>query len=156
LIDGETVRVDATLNRANVSSESLTTRHVEQVLAKNDPPDDNPPPENGGHRHGCPGQKPKTTTKKHSSTDPDATLTTSCKPYRMEPRYKQHTAVDDRANVVVDVELTTGEASEGWHLQRQVVRIEANMGRRDRRLRPTGRLPTERTMQRWRRSLQTR
>jgi hypothetical protein len=55
-------------------------------------------------------------------------MTTSCKQYRMEPSYKQHTAVDDAAGVVVDVEVTTGEASEGRHLPEQLSRVQANTG----------------------------
>jgi len=128
LIDGETVHVDATLIRADVSWEGLTERHVEQVLAENASPPDDPPPEGGGRRHGRRKGKGKVVSKKYSPTDPEATLTTSCKQYRMEPCYKQHTAVDDRAGVIVDVAVTTGEASEGQQLQRQVERIVSNTG----------------------------
>jgi transposase len=128
LIDGETVHIDATLIRADVSWESLTERHVAEVLSENDPPADEPSP-GGGPRRGRPRSKSKTALKKYSPTDPDATLTTSCKQYRMEPCYKQHTAVDDRAGVVVDVELTTGEASEGRQLLDQVERVVSNTGR---------------------------
>ncbi len=42
----------------------------------------------------------------------------------MEPCYKQHTAVDDRSGVVVDVDVTTGEASEGQQLRQQLQRIQ--------------------------------
>ena len=122
LIDGETVHIDATLIRADVSWESLTTRHVEQVLRENAGDEDPPPPPSGGRR-GRPKQRPPV-AKKYSPTDPDATMSTSCKQYRMEPCYKQHTAVDDRAGVVVDVAVTTGEASEGRQLVAQVARIE--------------------------------
>lgn len=128
LIDGDTVHVDATLIRADVSWESLTERHVAQVLSVNDSPEEDPPPEGGGQRRGRPRKPDKVVAKKYSPTDPEATLTTSCKQYRMEPSYKQHTAVDDRAGVVVDVELTTGEASEGQQLPAQVARIERNTG----------------------------
>jgi IS5 family transposase len=47
----------------------------------------------------------------------------------MEPCYKQHTAVDDHAGVIVDVAVTTGEASEGRQLQQQVERVACNTGR---------------------------
>ena len=67
--------------------------------------------------------------KKFSPTDPEATLTTSCKQYRMEPSFKQHTAVDDKSGVVVDVEVTTGEVNKGRQLPEQIKRIEANTGR---------------------------
>jgi transposase len=128
LVNAETVHIDATLIRADVSWESLTTRHAENVLeaneSENDPMDD-PPKRNVG--------RPRTkrrSAKKYSPTDPDATLTTSRHNYRMEPSYKQHTAVDDQAGVVVDVEATTGEASEGRQLPDQIERVEANTGRR--------------------------
>ncbi len=128
LIDGDTVHVDATLIRADVSWESLTERHAAQVFSENDAPEEDPPPEGGQKRRGRPKNQSRIVAKKCSLTDPDATLTTSCKQYRMEPSYKQHTAVDDRAGVIVDVELTTGEASEGQQLQQQVARIERNTG----------------------------
>lgn len=122
LVNGETVHVDATLIRADVSWESLVERHVEEVLQENgDETDDSPR---------GPG-RPRTTPprpKKYSPTDPEATLTTSCKQYRMEPSYKQHTAVDDQAGVIVDVQVTTGEASEGRQLPQQIERIEAQTG----------------------------
>ena len=113
LVDGETVHIDATLIRADVSWESLTERHVERVLDENDggKPEERPPDDSGGKCRGRPRRSPPK-VKKYSPTDPDATLTTSCKQYRMEPCYKQHTAVDDRAGVIVDVEVSTGEASE--------------------------------------------
>lgn len=123
LVSGDTVHIDATLIRADVSWESLTARHVEQVLAENAAQiGDGSDPDGGG-------PQPKKPSKKYSPTDPDATLTTSCKQYRMEPSYKQHTAVDDRAGVVVDVQVTTGEASEGRQLPQQIACIEAQTGR---------------------------
>jgi len=130
LVNGETVHIDATLIRADVSWESLTERHVEQVLQENAPPnDDEPPPSDGAKgKRGRKSKKPRK-PKKYSPTDPDATLTTSCKQYRMDPSYKQHTAVDDQAGVIVDVEVTTGEASEGRQLPQQIERVEAHTGK---------------------------
>ncbi|MCK4625168.1 MAG: transposase [Phycisphaerae bacterium] len=128
LIDGETVHVDATLIRADVSWESLVEKHVEQVLEENvteDGPDCDPPTRKRGRPRKNP-QKPK----KYSTTDPDATLTTNNKAVRMEPNYKQHAAVDDKAGVIVDVEVTTGEASEGEQLIEQIERVEGNTGRK--------------------------
>ncbi len=121
LVNGETVHIDATLIRADVSWKSLTTEHAEKVLQTNavdNGPDDDPP-----------GPKRKA-AKKYSPTDPDATLTTCSKEYRMEPSYKQHTAVDDQAGVIVDVEVTTGEVSEGKQLPEQIERVESNTGRK--------------------------
>jgi transposase len=110
LVDVDTVHVDATLIRADVSWESLIEVHAAQVLSEN--PDDDGPGDGG---------KPK----KRSTTDPDATMTTSRKDQKMEPSYKQHTAVDDQGGVVVDVEVTTGEQSEGKQLLAQLERVEA-------------------------------
>ena len=132
LVGGETIHIDATLIRADVSWESLTERHVQAVLHENedasDTDDADPPPEAPGRHRNPRKRQPK--SKKYSPTDPDATLTTSCKQYRMEPCYKQHTAVDDQAGVIVDAHVTTGEASEGKQLPEQLQRIEANTGKK--------------------------
>lgn len=123
LVSGETVHVDATLIRADVSWESLTTEHAENVIKENTCEDDKP------KGRGRPSKKqPK--PKKRSTTDPDATMTTSSHTHRMEPFYKQHGAVDDVCGVIVDVEVTTGEVSEGSQLPDQVERIESNTGKK--------------------------
>lgn len=130
LVDGETVHVDATLVRADVSWESLVEEHVGQVLVENeaaaetDGEDDDRP-----GRPGRPRTRPvKRKKKKRSKTDPEATLATSSHRRRLEPSYKQHTAVDDRAGVVTDVAVTTGEDNEGTQLLEQVSRVEDNTG----------------------------
>ncbi len=122
LVSGETVHIDATLIRADVSWESVTTEHAETVLKENESEDDKP------KGRGRPKKQPK--PKKRSTTDPDATMATSCKKIIAEPCYKQHGAVDDAFGVVVDVEVTTGEVSEGSQLPEQVERIESNTGRK--------------------------
>jgi transposase len=124
LIDGTTVHVDATLIRADVSWESLSTAYAEDVITANSD-EDNDPDGGGSPKRGRPRTKPAK-PKKRSTTDPEATLTTSSKHERMEPCFKQHTAVDDKAGVIVDVAVTTGEASEGAQLREQLGRIEAN------------------------------
>ena len=53
-------------------------------------------------------------------TDPDATLATTARNRRLEPSYKQHTAVDDVAGVILDVAVTTGETNEGEMIEAQV------------------------------------
>jgi transposase len=124
LVKSELVHIDATLIRADVSWESLVVRHVEQVLQENATGPEEPPDSPGSKpRRG----KPKK-AKKVSRTDPDASLSTSCKQQRMEPCFKQHTAVDGESGVVVDVEVTTGEASEGKQLLEQIERVEQNTG----------------------------
>jgi transposase len=123
LVNGETVHVDATLIRADVSWASLTTEHVETVIKQNEHDDDQL---KGPGRPRTKARKPK----KRSQTDPDATLTTSRNTFRMEPCYKQHSAVDDRCGVIVDVDVTTGEQSEGRQLAEQIERIEHNTGKK--------------------------
>jgi transposase len=117
LVNGETVHIDSTLIRADVSWESLTTEYVDKTFRENCLEDEN---NEQVSRTGKP--------KKRSTTDPDATMTTSCRQYRMEPCFKQHTAVDDDYGVVLDVETTTGEASEGKELLGQLNRIEQATG----------------------------
>jgi len=127
LVDGETVHIDATLIRADVSWRSLTERHTESVLRENEetPKDDSDPPP---VKRGRP-RKQKAEKKKYSRTDPDATMATSSRKKRLTPSYKQHTAVDDKAGVIVDVAITTGEVNEGKQLEEQIKRVESNTGK---------------------------
>jgi transposase len=113
LVNGETVHIDSTLIRADVSWESLTTEYADKAFRENCLEDEN---NNQLSRTGKP--------KKRSTTDPDATLTTSSHNSRMEPSFKQHTAVDDHSGVILDVKTTTGEVSEGKELLEQISRIE--------------------------------
>ena len=57
-------------------------------------------------------------------------MTTSSHSFHMEPFYKQHGAVDDQCGIIVDVEVTTGQVSEGKQLADQLERIEANTGQK--------------------------
>jgi transposase len=129
LVSAETVHIDATLIRADVSWESISAEHAGKVLAENegDAPDD---PAGGGgpkRKRGRPRTRPPK-VRKRSRTDPDCTLTTSSREVKMQPCYKQHTAVDDGAGVIVDVEVSTGEASEGHELLGQIERVEEATG----------------------------
>lgn len=119
LVSGETVHIDSTLIRADVSWESLTTEYADKVFKENRLEDNN-------NEYISGTGKPK----KRSTTDPDATLTTSSHNSRMEPSFKQHTAVDDKNGVILDVKTTTGEASEGKELLEQINRIEDNTGKK--------------------------
>lgn len=125
LVNGETVHVDATLIRADVSWESLTVKYAEDTLKENTVKEEDDKPKRPGRPR---SKKPK--AKKTSTTDPDATMTTSSHTCRMEPFYKQHSAVDDACGVIVDVEVTTGEASEGVQLPEQIERIQSNIGKK--------------------------
>jgi hypothetical protein len=55
-------------------------------------------------------------------------MATSARNRRLEPAYKQHTAVDDVFGVVLDVEVTTGQANEGDHVLPQVDAVTAATG----------------------------
>ncbi len=128
LVSGETVHVDATLIRADVSWGSIVTRHAEDVFRENrDDDDDDDVSADPPKRRGRPrtrGEKPK----KVSLTDPEATMATSSRGHYLEPTYKQDTTVDDRAGVVIDVDLTTGEINEGTKLIETIERVEGMTG----------------------------
>jgi len=134
LVSGETVHVDSTLIRADVSWESLVTRHAHDVFRENsgevgggdDSGDDSPL--DSPKRRGRPRTRIKK-PKKMSLTDPEATMATSSRGHYLEPTYKQHTAVDDRAGIVVDVDLTTGEINEGTKLIETIERVSAMTGK---------------------------
>ena len=101
---GEVVHVDASLIRADVSWESLASRHVDAVAEANSGEADA-----GVQR----GGKQTGRFKKVCITDPDASMATTARNRRLEPSYKQHAVVDDVRGVVLDVEVTTGEINEG-------------------------------------------
>ena len=115
LVSCETVHMDATLIRADVSWESLTTEYADTSFESNKEDNVESP---------CQAKRGK----KRSTTDPDATMTTSNKEYRMEPCYKQHSAVDDKAGVVVGVDVTTGEVNEGAKLLEMIESVESATG----------------------------
>ena len=113
----EVVHINASLIRANVSWESLVERHAGDVMAAN--PDDREM-EAGGKRRRVHGN-----SRKVSLTDADTSMATSAENRRLEPCYKQHTAVDDRRGVVLDVAVTTGAASERATIESQVDEVRA-------------------------------
>ena len=115
LVTGEMIHVDASLIRADVSWRSLVRVHVNRVLTENEAvPEDS---------------APEGKLKKVSTTDPEASMATANHRQRLEPSYKQHTAVDDRAGVIVDVRVTTGEVNEGQQLLGQLERVAEQTGR---------------------------
>jgi len=119
LVVGDMLHVDATLIRADVSLDSLVRCHVDRVLAAN---------AEGALLEGPPHtkQRPKVV----STTDPDCAMASSSRRLFSEPSYKQHVAVDDRAGVIVDVEVTRGDVNEGNLIERHVDRAEALTGKR--------------------------
>lgn len=117
---GEVVHVDASLIRADVSWESLAVRHVGAVAEANGDaaPDDETK------------RKSKKTGKykKVCVTDPDASMATSGRNRRLEPSYKQHGVVDDERGVILEVDVTTGEANEGDHILSRLDAAAATTG----------------------------
>src|SRR5215204_5432500 len=47
-------------------------------------------------------------------------MATSGRNRRLEPAYKQHTAVDDKVGVILDVVVTAGQTNEGEIIEPQV------------------------------------
>ena len=117
----EVVHVDASLIRADASWESLVERHADDVMTAN--PIDREI-EAGGKRSRGRGKSGKV-----SRTDPDASMATAAENRRLEPCYKQHTAVDDARGVVLDVLVTTGAVSERETIEAQVDEVRAIAGR---------------------------
>lgn len=82
LVSAETMQIDASLIRANVSMDALVARHLTAVEDANDAEQD-----------ARTGRK----FKKLCRTDPDATMAMSSKA-PLRPAYTQHTAVDGSAS----------------------------------------------------------
>lgn len=128
---GEVVHIDATLIRANVSWESLGEKQTDAAMQDGD----------DKQVTGGKGTELSTTRSKarHDSkqtgqykkiclTDPDASMATTARNRRLEPSYKQHTAVDDIRGVILDVEVTTGETNEGGQIEKQVDVVAVTTG----------------------------
>jgi transposase len=111
---GEIVHIDASLIRAHVSWDALAVRHVE-ALVEADDEDLRDDRQSGKFKKVC-------------VTDPDATMATNGRNRRLEPAYKQHTAVDDVAGVIVDVEIATGQENEGMAVAGRLDAIAATTG----------------------------
>jgi transposase len=126
---GEVVHIDATLIRADVSWESLSVRHADAVLVQDGV---EPAPEEAiaaaAKRKAERDGKQTGRYKKLCLSDPDATMATNARNRRLEPAYKQHTAVDDVCGVVLDLEVTTGQANEGDHALGRVDAVAAATG----------------------------
>ena len=55
-------------------------------------------------------------------------MATNARNRRLEPAYKQHTAVDDKVGVILDVVVTTGQTNEGDIIEPQVDEVNATTG----------------------------
>ncbi len=138
LASGEVVHVDATLIRADASWESLARVHVAAVVAENDAaagaveatgPADTPAEDTEGSAGGAPsGAAAKGRMVKRSRTDADARMATSRRDHRLEPSYKQLTAVDGASGVVLDAFTVMADRHEGGTLAEQLERIEGLTG----------------------------
>jgi len=134
LVGGDMLHVDATLIRADVSWSSLAVEHVEAVSKVNDLTGDDegngpPPPNSSGP--GRPHNKlPKLKRVKRSRTDADARMATNKYNQRLEPCFKQHTGVDARYGVQVDVSVERADVHEGAMLLEQVERVEQLTGKK--------------------------
>ena len=117
LVAGEMIHIDATLIRADVSWDSIVEKRLEQVWQENADSDQS------DERASTLGR-----AMKRSTTDPEATLATASRCQKAEPSYKQHTTVDDRAGVVLDVVVTTGAVNESNLIIEQALRAEATTG----------------------------
>jgi IS5 family transposase len=114
---GEVVHVDATLIRANVSFDRLASRHLDAVEAASLTDEDRLSRKTGRFKKIC-------------VTDPEASMATNSARQKLQPSYKQHTAVDDASGVVVDVAVGTGEESDTARLAERIDVIERVVGRR--------------------------
>jgi len=134
LVDGTKVHIDATLIRANVSWQSLVEIPVPPAPEAKSGTSDTVSETDGSRpadkrKPGRPRTRPPK-TRKQSTTDREATMATSSHNRKLEPCFKQHTAVDDLQGVITDVAVTTGETSEGQQLLAQLDRVEANTGKK--------------------------
>lgn len=155
LVKGDVIHVDASLIRADVSWRSLVRVHVTKVIQENESPPEQGPSQqkrpgsqlgdvpatrpstrqtSGGQAQpegeaaSRPSARPAGKLKKVSTTDPDASMATGSRRQRLEPSYKQHTAVDDKAGVIVDVQVSSGEVNEGQQLVEQLERVAEQTG----------------------------
>lgn len=138
LVGGDVLHCDGSLIRADVSWGSLVSTYVEKVAEDNPATEDSEPQEDSGVDESRKGssepivkaKKSKGKVKKVSRTDPECSMATSNKRQHLEPTYKQHTCVDDKAGVIVDVEVTTGEVSESHELMNQIDRVTDTLGKK--------------------------
>ncbi len=136
--------------------ESLGVRHADAVLAQDGESDATAVAEAAVKRRAERDGKQTGRHKKVCLTDPDASMATNARNRRLEPAYKQHTAVDDLCGVVLDVEVTTGEANEGGQVEAQVDTVAGATGNAIKRSRRTRAMPTARCMAAWSGAASTR
>ena len=92
------------------------TQHLEAVAAADPDPEERLSRSSGKYKKLC-------------ATHPDATMATSSAGRHLQPSYKQHTAVDDRIGIGIDVEIVTGEESDFGQMAERLDQIEATLAR---------------------------
>ena len=107
LVGGDLLHVDATLVRADVSWSSLARVYVSAVDANNEPATVEESDSNGP-------DEPEGKLRKISRTDPSARMATNKYNQRMEPCFKQLTAVDSKIGVCVDAPTPAPAGTGGW------------------------------------------
>ena len=115
IVSGDVVHMDATLIRADVSLGSLAARHMDAVDQANLDDEDRLSRSTGKFKKLC-------------VTDPDATMATSSAGRQLLPSYKQHTSVDDRAGIIVDIEVVTGEESDFARMSERLDAMQVTLG----------------------------
>lgn len=138
LVRGDLLHVDATLIRADVSWESLASDHVAAVREVNADAALAATEDDGGGEDGSGSgtaatprrlaEAPKGKARKLSRTDADARMATSRRDHRLEPSYKQLTAVDGARGVIVDAQVVSADIHEGGTLIEQLERVEGLLG----------------------------
>jgi IS5 family transposase len=134
LVSTETVRIDASLIRANVSMDARVARHLDAVEKANNTERD--ARTSGAFKKLCRTDPDASCQRlRHRFEKPLATATSSKAPLR--PTCKQHTAVDDQEGVVVDVtpqaclrhdEIVTGEQHDTGRFEERLDAIEDTVG----------------------------
>jgi hypothetical protein len=104
------------LIRADVSFDALVERRLDAVDAANLTQEERLTRTTGKFKKVC-------------STDPDAAMATNSRNQRLQPACKQHTAVDDMAGVIVDVEVVTGEEYDIGRVAERMDAIAQTLGR---------------------------
>lgn len=117
---GEVVHIDSSLVRADVSWDAIARRHVEAVAAANgDAAASDGSSDQDAAGDGC-APRAAGQTRVVCTSDPEATLATDHRARRCAPAYKQHTAVDGHASVVLDVAVTTGAVHDTMTVEAQL------------------------------------
>lgn len=120
LLSHEMVHIDSTMIKADASLDSVVKTYVDELSEREDGDDTD------DLKRSSPNKKKK--KERRSKTDPDATFSRTNKKQPYMLGYKQHTVVDDKAGVVVDVHVTTGKVNDSTQLIEQIQRVAQTTG----------------------------